>query len=565
MTFLVSAGSSETFEDAISQLRTLVEKVQVSVQKKPEVAADTKEDMWTNAGGPLLEVDDTFASWETRAMQRMDGPSRKSHVFHERSRYPDVLETDETKDTEFERIQRHKRHTAKKDIGRLQASYLQPRDQWPNYVGTHRRVQRYPKATRWTPRYYTSDPIRTEAGYLIHEHGENEESQENARNIRQRSSTYQEPLQRFAKVSHNLYEYDKPRHENDATFSAYSETVDVTNENARPNGAPEVLGQYHQFMHRPQTSRRTFKRPLGKMQRDVTSPPTIYGHRVPYSCNYMFDDDNNDWMTEDEEMDGDYGYPPHFGPVEVPVVRRSRHFESTNAQQWSGPAGRGLQQMYKRRRRSQEDLSLNNEMTDDITFETRNHEHVSSPSPNIRTVVVGPLDNVTDNANGVGAFPDHTDTFAGNRAEEGSTPSSSSSSVVHTDSADLEFGQNHVTNAVPSQLAVDELVASNVNKDAESSTRETLSEEEDESANEEDLQLTSDNATAKEHPIEHTLQTEVVPLDSDASIREATAFLSPRRSAAPTNFPTRDTPESCVASSVSSVVKDTDHNIAGVR
>ncbi|CAI5705421.1 unnamed protein product [Peronospora farinosa] len=393
------------------------------------------------------------------------------------------------------------------------------------------------------------------------EHGENEDPYGSARNIRHPPHISHESWKRFAEPEYNCYDYDKPRYEeNSANFTANSETADVTNENARLNEASKgFLEQYHQSMDR-RHSRRTRKRPLSKMQRDGAPPPTIYRHRIPYLYDYMVGDENNDWMTEDEEMDGGYGYPLHFRPIEVPVVRRGRRFESTNAQRWSSPAGRGPQQMYKRRQESQEDLALHSEMTDDIMFETRHREHVSSPPPNIRTVLVDSLDKVADNA-GDGAFSDHTDTFAGNLGivDEGPTPSSLS--VAHTDNACQEFRQNDsVMNEVPSQLAVDELAAFNVIKEAESLTREMLSEKEDESANEQNFQLTSDNATADEHPVEHILQSEVVPLDSNASIQETIAFMSPQRSDAPTNIPTR---ESCVASSPSYVVKDTDHNTPG--
>ncbi|CAH0474318.1 unnamed protein product [Peronospora belbahrii] len=389
------------------------------------------------------------------------------------------------------------------------------------------------------------------------QHEENEALYGSACNGQSRH-IYPGAQKRVAQTDDSLNDYDEPRHENDAGYFAYGETADLTDENAGPNEGLDFADEYHS-VHRPY-SRRTYKRPLSNMRSDRPPPPAFYRHRMPYIYDYMYDDEDNEWMTEDEEEDVVHGHPLQYFPVEVPVVRQRRRFDSTNAELWSSPAGRGSQQMYKRRRILREGLSHNSrKMSDDLAYETRNRVHMSPSPSNIHTALVGQVDEVVDNAD-TDSFSGHTGNFAGNRAEGGLTPSSPN--VAHTSNAGLDFDHtDSIANEVPLQLDVEVSASSNVNKDAEDLVRETLSELQDASAGDDKPQSPNDNASTDDHIVDHASQSEVVLTGPNGLTGETTAQISSQRSITLTNSPTREAFESCNESFLSSIVKDADYSM----
>ncbi|KAI9980913.1 hypothetical protein PInf_010258 [Phytophthora infestans] len=180
---------------------------------------------------------------------------------------------------------------------------------------------------------------------------------------------------------YNLYEYDDQRVGHEVEYP--DEAVDLTSENAGAHGSLEFVDvpDRHQQVHRTHP-RRSLKRPLSKLRNDGPPPPPIYRQRMPYIYDCTYDDEEDEWMTEDEEMAVAYGYPPQFRPMEIPV--------------WS-PAARGHPQMYKRRRIPQNDASLENGMNNEAGFEASGRERVVLPISRSRTSLMGQLDEAAEN------------------------------------------------------------------------------------------------------------------------------------------------------------------------
>ncbi|KAG3152601.1 hypothetical protein PI126_g10436 [Phytophthora idaei] len=356
MNFLVSAGSSEMLEDATRQLRKLVDRVQVHLQTKARSRPRGREETEVNdmrqhsyeAGGrrgmmsPRLSEAEASAAvmvskreaipderWTNGEPEEgWDVPMQRVYyaprVRRERPIYMEVTDVDADEKSEFVMSGRR----AAGDSAGPEASYLQQRGQSPSHFVARRRVRRYPDQSRWMPRRYRAQ--MQEAGYAMYAVASPQGGQEQAQRVprnRQPRHIYQGAPNHFAQSEYSQYEYDDPDAQNDAGFP--DETADLTNENAGTNEPPEFVDvpDLHQPVHRAHP-RRTLKRPLSNVRSDGPPPPPIYRQRMPYIHDYAYDEEDDEWMTEDEEMAAGYGYPPQFRPMEIPVVRRRRRFDS---------------------------------------------------------------------------------------------------------------------------------------------------------------------------------------------------------------------------------------------
>ncbi|KAG7388261.1 hypothetical protein PHYPSEUDO_012919 [Phytophthora pseudosyringae] len=572
MNFLVQAGSSETLEEATRQLRTLVDRVQVHLQKKARVSrpARGREDVevddrrtqyyealdsgrgrrgrmsprlsgaddaaldaaskretvpderWTAAG-----VEESEEAWDVPPMQRVYYAPGGPRVRRERPRYMEVTDVEADEKNEF----------------------LQQRGQSPSHFVARRRVRRYPDQARWIPRNYPA-PVREDA-YAMYAVASprvgNEQAQRILRN-RQPRHLYQEAPNHFAQSEYSPYEFEASGDEIDAEFSAYNEAVDLTNENAGANTPPEFgdVPDQHQPVHRSHP-RRSLKRSLSKMRNDGPPPPPIYRQRRPYIYDYAYEDD--EWMSEDEEMASAYGYPPQFRPVEIPVVRRRRRFDSVSSQQWSSPAGRGHPQMYKRRRIPPDALPLEHGVSDGSVTEAPDRDHIIPFSSRTRTALVDQLDEVAENPS-TETYPKQTRDFeerAKIPSEDGSTVSSASD--TNHDNAALDDGK-HDNPSNETENSGEALTDSTTNRKPDSPAEDPSLEHGDSNSSCDVCQSADGKTSTSEQPqqrasIGPNSQSEVMPLDPSD---EATVFVSPQRSVATTSSLTRKTPESRVAS-----------------
>ncbi|KAG4236740.1 hypothetical protein PC116_g15192 [Phytophthora cactorum] len=587
MNFLVSAGSSEMLEDATRQLRKLVDRVQVHLQTKArsrprgreETEVDDMRQHSYEAGGrrgmmpPRLSEAEASAAvmvskreaipderWTNGEPEEgWDVPMQRVYyaprVRRERPIYMEVTDVDADEKSEFVMSGRR----AAGDSAGPEASYLQQRGQSPSHFVARRRVRRYPDQSRWMPRSYHAQ--MQEAGYAMYAVASPQGGQEQAQRVprnRQPRHIYQGAPNHFAQSEYSQYEYDDPDAQNDAGFP--DETADLTNENAGTNEPPEFVDvpDLHQPVHRAHP-RRTLKRPLSNVRSDGPPPPPIYRQRMPYIYDYAYDEEDDEWMTEDEEMAAGYGYPPQFRPMEIPVVRRRRRFDSVSSQQWS-PAGRGHPQMYKRRRIPRGGLSLETDTNVDPGFEASDREHVILASSRTRASLMDQLDEVAENPS--------TETYPGqargvaNRVEipteDGSTASNGSdtnagNAVVDGDNRDTPANDNVATENTGEVLI-------------DSSSRQPDSVVQDPTSNssgEVFSHSTNGKTSAGEHPQQRVsagsnAQSEVMPLDP---IEETATVVSPQRSVAASRVLTRKSPESRVASPPSSAVNDISSNV----
>ncbi|KAF4046170.1 hypothetical protein GN244_ATG01396 [Phytophthora infestans] len=570
MNFLVSAGSNDTLEDATRQLRTLVDNVQTHLQTKARSRPRAREEMeyyeeedtsrgrrgrmsprisganvseaamaskrdaipderWAN-GSAGMEPE---SGWDMAPMQRVYYAPR---ARRERPRYIEVTDMEADEKSEF--VLPGRRPAADSVVP--EASYGQ-RGQSPSHF-VRRRVRRYPDQSRWMPRSYPAQ--MRDAGYAMYAaaspQGGNEQTQRIPRN-RQPRHIYQGAPNNFAQSEYNLYEYDDQRVGHEVEYP--DEAVDLTSENAGAHGSLEFVDvpDRHQQVHRTHP-RRSLKRPLSKLRNDGPPPPPIYRQRMPYIYDCTYDDEEDEWMTEDEEMAVAYGYPPQFRPMEIPVVRRRRRFDSVSSQQWS-PAARGHPQIYKRRRIPQNDASLENGMNNEAGFEASGRERVVLPISRSRTSLMGQLDEAAENT--------RAEAYRGeaNRVEipteDGSTASNASDTSAGNAVVDGEKHETPADENVATENAGDVLILSTSQKPGSLVQDPTLdqrithcSDDVDQSANEktsEDEQLI---------PAAPSTPSEVMPLSPAV---ERTAVASPQSSVAASSSMTRKAPGSRVA------------------
>ncbi|KAE9125428.1 hypothetical protein PF007_g6357 [Phytophthora fragariae] len=525
MNFLVSAASSEALEDATRQLRTLVDRVQTHLQKKARASTPTRvgaaarvqvqvddarqfydqvdagrarrpsadaaaskreaipDERWTEMDVEMGEEDE----W---SMQRVYyGPRRR----RERPRYRDVTDVDADEKSEF--VMPPRRPVV--DAAAAEAAYA-PRNEPPTHFVARRRVRRYPDHARWAPRNYPAQ--MRETAYPMYAvpspHGQ-EQGQRLARS--RPRHIYQAASNHFAQAEYSPYDYGEEGEDSEADFVSYTEAVDLTNENAGANDSSEFadVPKQHQPVHQP---RRSLKRPLGKMRSEgPPPPPPIYRQRMPYIYDYVYDDEDDEWMTDDEEMAVAYGYPPPYRHVEFPVVRRRRRFDSVSSQQWSSPAGPGHQRMYKRRRIPRDEPPLEYETNDDDMVEAPNPEHVIRPTSGgrMRTAFMDQLNEVAESTTG--------DTSPGrdeSHVEAARVPTDDvpSPSETHSDNAELDGGNREYSHA-----------------------------DETAGAEKQDELLTGQSVSIENcGSIERVCQNEVVPLDASASAEDAVGYSSPR-------------------------------------
>ncbi|POM76023.1 Hypothetical protein PHPALM_6781, partial [Phytophthora palmivora] len=282
------------------------------------------------------------------------------------------------------------------------------------------------------------------------------------------------------------------------------------------------------------------------MRNDGPLPPPIYRQRMPYIYDYSYEDDDDEWMSEDDELSVAYGCPPQFHPVEIPIVRRRRRFDSVNSQHWNSPAGREHQQIYKRRRIPRNDSSREIDTSDNSALDEPNCEQIIPSSSRARASFVDQLDEVADNA-GSGAYSGHERNFAEIPTEDGSTVSSSSDIDTNTVMVDRRKSViENVTTENTSEVLTD-LAA---NPTPNSSVRDTVIEQGISIPNDEELRSVIDKTPEIEQPEQHlssepAQQSEGTPLNSTISIPETA---EPQISMDTTSSLTRKTPESGVAS-----------------
>ncbi|KAE8903852.1 hypothetical protein PF003_g12353 [Phytophthora fragariae] len=555
MNFLVSAASSEALEDATRQLRTLVDRVQTHLQKKARASTPTRvgaaarvqvqvddarqfydqvdagrarrpsadaaaskreaipDERWTEMDVEMGEEDE----W---SMQRVYyGPRRR----RERPRYRDVTDVDADEKSEF--VMPPRRPVV--DAAAAEAAYA-PRNEPPTHFVARRRVRRYPDHARWAPRNYPAQ--MRETAYPMYAvpspHGQ-EQGQRLARS--RPRHIYQAASNHFAQAEYSPYDYGEEGEDSEADFVSYTEAVDLTNENAGANDSSEFadVPKQHQPVHQP---RRSLKRPLGKMRSEgPPPPPPIYRQRMPYIYDYVYDDEDDEWMTDDEEMAVAYGYPPPYRHVEFPVVRRRRRFDSVSSQQWSSPAGPGHQRMYKRRRIPRDEPPLEYETNDDDMVEAPNPEHVIRPTSGgrMRTAFMDQLNEVAESTTG--------DTSPGrdeSHVEAARVPTDDvpSPSETHSDNAELDGGNreySHADETAGAEKQDELLTGQSVSIEVSNFVREQEQE------NSTDMRSTDDDLGANNEPqncgsIERVCQNEVVPLDASASAEDAVGYSSPR-------------------------------------
>eukprot|EP00644_Phytophthora_capsici_P001176 jgi/Phyca11/39567/gw1.86.118.1 len=208
-----------------------------------------------------------------------------------------------------------------------EAAYLH-RGQSPTHF-VRRRVRRYPDQSRWMPMGYSTQ-MRSEPGYVMYAVPPLKAAKEHPQRIsRPRPSRhiYQGAPSHFASTEYSLYEYDG---ESNGEFPAFDEAVDLTDENMGANDASEFVDATdpRELVHHP---RRSLKRPLSTMRSDGPVPPPIYRQRVPFIYDYAYDEEDEEWVSDDEDMATGYRYPPPFRNMDIPVVRRRRRFDSTSS------------------------------------------------------------------------------------------------------------------------------------------------------------------------------------------------------------------------------------------
>ncbi|KAL3667624.1 hypothetical protein V7S43_007178 [Phytophthora oleae] len=434
MNFLVSAQSSESLEEATKQLRKLVDKVQVHLQKKARVSRPVRAEEYYDAAvtrhtklsepdtaglGATKQreaipderwADEMEEGWGSPPMQRVYYASGGPRVRREQPRYVEVTDVEANEKREL-------LMPGRRTADATEAAYMQ-RGQSPTHF-VRRRVRRYPDQSRWMPMSYTTH-MRNEPGYAMYAVPPPQAAKEQVQRIsrpRQPRHIYQEAPNRFAPTEYGPYEYDG---ESNAEFPVYDEAVDLTDENAGANDAPEFVDATdpHEPVRHP---RRSLKRPLNTMRSDGTLPPPIYRQRMPYIYDYAYDEEDEEWRSDDEDMAVGYRYPPPYRNMDVPIVRRRRRFDSTSSPQWSSPAGRGHQQIYKRRKIPREDLPVEQGMLDEAMLEIPSHEHIIRPpsSRRKRAAFVDHLDEVAESAT-INALPVDMDTTRV-PADDGST------------------------------------------------------------------------------------------------------------------------------------------------
>ncbi|GMF18713.1 unnamed protein product [Phytophthora lilii] len=305
----------------------------------------------------------------------------------ERPRYVEVPDMEADEKTDFAGPTRRPAAEAG-----AEGPYIQ-RSEPPTHFVARRRVRRYPDA-RW--RNYPP-PVRSDAAYAMYSVASPQAGEQTQRMSRPRPQRHIYPPSHFAQAEYSPYDYDEAGDENSADFPAYDEAVDLTDENAGANDAPdfENVPDPHQPVHRP---RRNLKRPLSKVRSDGPPPPPIYRQRPPYIYDYAYEEEDDEWVTEDEEMAAAYGYPPQYRHVEIPIVRRRRRFNSVSSQQWTSPAGHGRQRMYKRRRIPLDGPPLEHEIDDDPMFDDLEREHIIPPATTIhaKTALIDQLNEAVE-------------------------------------------------------------------------------------------------------------------------------------------------------------------------
>uniref|UniRef100_H3GP39 Uncharacterized protein n=1 Tax=Phytophthora ramorum TaxID=164328 RepID=H3GP39_PHYRM len=450
MNFLMSAASSERLEDATRQLRTLVERLQVHLQKKPRIARTEVDDVRFYEPGRRGRTSPSAKREAAPEDRWTDEDAWAQRMYFGGQRGRRYVDVDADEKIEFGRSGRPAEAVA------ADAAYRQRSDPPAHFVA-RRRVRRYPEHPRWTPRNYPAHP-RGEVGYAMYAADAGNEQTQRISRPRARH-IYQGPSSHFTQTEFSPYEYDDGD-ENDAEFDGYDGAVDLTSENAGANNQAEFVDvpEQHQPVHHP---RRSLKRPLGKMRSDGPPPPPIYRQRMPYIYDYTYEDEDDEWMTEDEEMAVAYGYQPQYRHMEVPVVHRRRRLNS-------------------RRRIPREELEL--EVSEEPFFESRGREHITPPpGADVRTALLDQLDEAAERAT--------ADTFPGREDDDTETervPMEDNSTVAnisesHSDNIahhDKHGESSPVNESIPASNTDEVLTEPNVNLAANTSTIAPTTEQE---------------------------------------------------------------------------------------
>ncbi|CAI5727168.1 unnamed protein product [Hyaloperonospora brassicae] len=389
---------------------------------------------------------------------------------------------------------------------------------------TRRRVRRTLDAVQWVPRQHSRGMRSGDAGYAAYavasSVAENEPSHRMLHH-QQNHYLYQGSPKQFAQAEFSPYGDDRLESDDGADVPEYEETADSANATVRYNDGAAFFTDQHRSMYRSHPCR-SLKRPLSKVQRNGTvTPPSVYRKRIPYMYDYRYDDEEDEWMTEEEEeVGGDYGIAPQFRSLDSPVVHQRPHFDSRSPGQWGSPVVRAPHQLHKRRRIPPDRYFADERMNNDYRYNRHSHERTFSPVLNDR---MGQLHKVAANVGG-STFPDRLDNLEKMAAEEEST--ASSSIAAHTNDDVL------TSTTCATEPAYDMLADSSVDNEPLSSTGELPLEQRDPCENAEALQVTSDNTAADEPHSVCTSQMETVPLESAERTEDAAAVALPQNTIA---------------------------------
>ncbi|KAL8001782.1 hypothetical protein Plhal703r1_c17g0078551 [Plasmopara halstedii] len=451
MNFLMSARSRETLESAIRQLNTLVERVQVFFQKKARVSQPARSmDELYNKRNPCYEPVNNIRDrrdlksriYATDAMA-FDGEtlSNNSWTFEEaeedwnvargyytldgytsrkRPGYRNMSDVESDEKSDFMTTGRH----FDGDFAETKASCASG-NRFSGDFGASRRARRYPGQSWVTSRSYPNHVPDPE--YSMYTDALQSERKPTQRIMRDRQPRYTSNI--YDQSVYGPHEYEDP----------YEDEIKLTYENERYN-APQYMRRMH--------SKRSLKRPLSNVRSDRPAPPPIYRQRYPLRAEYAYDDEEDEWMIENEDMA--YGYDPQSFFGKMPAFRREHRIYSGDNHRWSNFAAPGhlLPQMYKRRCIPRENVSVED---DEMVCRGSPYEHVIRDSSRPTTERMDQHDHVVGNAESQSVDAQHITDRIDISAED-----ESSVSIM----SDSSFG-NAVVDAENRQFLANDSIAAN--------------------------------------------------------------------------------------------------------
>ncbi|GMF46292.1 unnamed protein product [Phytophthora fragariaefolia] len=258
------------------------------------------------------------------------------------------------------------------------------------------------------------------------------------------------------------------------------------------------------------------------MRSEAQPPPLIYRQRVPYIYDYAYEEDD-EWMSDEEEMAVAYGYPPQYR-MEVPVMRRRRRVDSVSSHHWNSPAGIGHRRIYKRRRVPRDEPSRERDTNDEDMFELPAAEHVI-PSTPVRAPFIDQLNEVADNTEG-----DSTPGRDNTHVETVRVPADdvASPSGIHSDEAelgDVSEGHPHAHEVAQTEDHDEVFTVQSASTAVVNTVKERGQENVDPNDKTTNKKLGTDEPQ-QGGSMERVSQSEVVPLNATASTQDAVGYSS---------------------------------------